>query len=217
MIGFKKAPGKFLSLGFLTAGVFILMQIILPIISFQIWAVAQKTNNQILISPVDVNKQVLGISVESKDNFPAFVSSIKRETQGNYDKFSLSVPRLKIDKEDVFVDTNDLSKGLTQLPGSSLPGEKGNVFISGHSALSSLFGLKNVPFAKLTDLKKGDQITLETPSTKFVYEVTGFKIVDPSDLSVLQAPDSQGRYVSLMTCVPPGLNFKRLVVLGKML
>ncbi len=217
MIFFRKAPGKFLSLFFLTLGVFILMQIILPIISFQIWAVAQKANSQILVSPTNTNERVLGISVEKKNNFPAFVSSLKRETQGGYDKFGLSVPRLKIDRNDVFVDTNDLSKGLIHLPGSALPGEKGNVFITGHSAFSQLFNLKSVPFAKLIDLKKGDQIIAETPSARFVYEVTGFKIVDPSDLSVLQAPDSQGRYISLMTCVPPGLNFKRLVVLGKML
>lgn len=217
MAALGKSPGKAVSVGFLVIGVFILMQVILPIISFQIWAISQQANNQMLVSPKNPASGVLGISVENKDNFPAFVSLLKRETQPNYDKFNLSIPRLKMDKTDVFVDTNDLSQGLAHLPGSALPGEKGNIFISGHSALSQFFGIKSVLFAKLPDLKKGDQIIVETPFAKYNYEVIGFKIVDPSDLSVLAASEDQGRYISLMTCVPPGLNFKRLIVLGKMI
>lgn len=208
---------KLIPIGFLSIGIFILMQVILPVVSFQMWEIGQKYQNQILVSPKKSDEQVLGVSVQNKDSFPAFVSLSKRETKPNYDSFSLSIPKLKIEKAEVLVDTNDLTKSLAHLPGSSLPGEKGNVFISGHSALSQLFALKSVPFSKLPDLKKGDRIILETSGAKFVYEVSGFKIVAPADLSVLQAPDGQGRYISLMTCVPPGLNVKRLVVLGKMI
>lgn len=217
------ATSKFISVGFLAIGVFILSQVILPVISFQIWMLGQKVNNQTLIAPVKLNEQVLGVSVQNgisvknKGNFPAFVSSAKRETQVSYDRFNLSIPKLKINSLDVLVDTNDLSKGLVHLPGSALPGEKGNVFISGHSALSPLFAFKTAAFSKLPDLKEGDQIVVETSFSKFVYQVTDFKVVDPADLSVLMPPDSQGRYISLMTCVPPGLNLKRLVVLGKMI
>lgn len=214
---FRKSPGKLISIGFLSIGVVVLMQIVLPVISFQIWAIGQQYNSRVLISPKMSNEQVLGISVENKDNFPAFVSSFKRQTQPNYDKFSLSIPKLNIQNENVLVDTNDLSKSLAHLPGSALPGEKGNVFISGHSALSPLFAIKSTPFSKLPDLKKGDQIVIESPGSKYTYQVVGFKIVSPSDTSVLAAPESQGRYISLMTCVPPGLNFKRLIVLGKMI
>ncbi|MDO8573787.1 MAG: class E sortase [Candidatus Daviesbacteria bacterium] len=212
----RKSQGKLLSVGFLLVGVIMLMQVVLPTISFQLWAWGQAMNNQILVSPIRPNEQVLGVSVENKDNFPAFVSS-SAPTERIYDKFSLSVPKLKIQNVDVFVDNNDLSIGLSHLPGSALPGEKGNVFISGHSALRPAFSIKQAFFSNLTDLKKGDQIIINTPGSKFVYEVIGFKVVNPSDLSVIAAPEPTGRYVSLMTCVPPGLNFKRLVVLGKMI
>lgn len=211
------ATSKFISVGFLAIGVFILMQVILPVMSFQIWQIGQQYQNQILISPIKSTREVLGISVQNKDSFSTFISSLKRETQPNYDRFNLSIPALKIGKTDVFVDTNDLSKGLTQLPGSALPGEKGNLFISGHSALNQFLAVKSVPFSKLPDLKKGDQVIIETSGATFIYEVVGFQVVNPSDLSVLQSPEDQGRYISLMTCVPPGLNFKRLVVLGKMI
>lgn len=207
---------KLIPLGFLSVGVIILMQVILPLLSFQIWWFQQRFNNQILISPQMSGSRVLGISVKNKDNFPAFVSSLTRATQPSYTEFRLTVPRLKLNQSTVYVDNNDLTKGLSQLPGSAMPGEKGNVFISGHSGLSPLLGIKNAPFARLTDLKKGDEIFIEAANTKFTYKVIEIKVVDPSDLSVVAPPDSQGRYISLMTCVPPGLNLKRLVVLGKM-
>lgn len=207
---------KAIPLGFLSIGIILLMQVILPIAYYQIWLVGQKYNG-LLISPTIGRGQVLGVSVQSQDRFPALVSTLTRQTQANFPQFTLTVPKLKIDKALVTVDSNDLSKGLIHLPGSALPGEKGNVFISGHSALSRFFNLQNVPFANLTNLKKGDQVLVEALGIKFKYEVSEIKVVDPNDLSVINAPDLQGRYISLMTCVPPGLNFKRLVVLGKII
>ena len=207
---------KIIPLGFLSIGVILLMQVILPIVSFQVWLFEQQYNNSLLISPTK-GGQVLGISVLSQDYFPAFVSTLKRENPVSYTRFSLSVPKLKIERAPVLVDSNELTKGLVHLPGSALPGEKGNVFISGHSAASPLFSFKTALFAKLTDLKKGDKIELEAQGTKFKYEVVEMTAVDPKDLSVTAAVEPQGRYISLMTCVPPGLNFKRLVVLGKMI
>src|SRR3989344_595590 len=208
---------KLLPIGFLSLGIFLLMQVILPIASFQIWELGQKYNNNLLISPTQKDSRVLGISIQSKDNFSAIVSTLRRETQPTYTQFNLSIPRLNIDKIQVLVDSNDLSNSLAHLPGSALPGEKGNVFISGHSALSNFFSLKKALFGNLTDLKKGYQILVEVEGVKFRYEVSQLKVVDPNDLSVINAPDTQGRYISLMTCVPPGLNFKRLIILGKMI
>lgn len=213
----KKTASKLIAVGFLSIGIFILMQIILPVISFQLWMASQAASNKPLISPTNLNGQVLGVSVQNKDNFPAFISSIKRETQPSYNKFTLSIPKLKIVSTEVLVDSNDLSTNLAHLPGSALPGEKGNMFISGHSALSQWLPLKSATFSRLTDLKRGDQIIAETPSAQFTYEVINLQVINPGDLSVLKAPEDQSRYISLMTCVPPGLNFKRLVVLGKML
>lgn len=209
---------KIIPLGLLSIGIILLLQVILPIASFQLWLIEQKNNNNLLISPAQAKgAQVLGVSVQNKDNFLAIVSTLKRESQADYKDFNLSIPKLGIDKAQVLVDSNDLSTNLAHLPGSSLPGEKGNVFISGHSALSRFFSSKTALFANLMDLKKGDEITTEVLGTKYRYKVTDLKVVDPNDLSVINTPEAQGRYISLMTCVPPGLNFKRLVVLGKMI
>jgi len=208
---------KLVSVGFLSIGIVVLMQVILPVASFQVWDFGQKLNNKNLISPIRSKEQILGVSVQNKDNFPVLVSDVRRLTTPDYSEFQITIPRLKMEEATVYVDNNDLSKGLIQLPGSALPGEKGNLFISGHSAISHFLTGQRVPFVKLFDLKKGDEILVKAGGAKFLYKVVETKVVDPSDLSVIPAPDERGRYISLMTCVPPGLNFKRLVVLGKML
>ena len=209
---------KLISLGFLFIGIFFLMQVMMPLISFQIWNFGQSYNSRSLMSPLGYdNKNILGVSIQNNDNFSAFVSSLSRESKAPYSQFYISIPKIKIDNALVKVDSNDLSNSLAHLPGSALPGEKGNVFVSGHSALSSLFNMKNAVFANLLGLQKGDQIIVDAAGIKFTYQVIEFKVIDSKDLSVILPPDSIGRYISLMTCVPPGLNFKRLVILGKML
>lgn len=209
---------KLISLGLLSTGIFLLLQITLPIISYQLWEIRQNSNDSLLISPKNPKgAQILGVSIENKDNFPAIVSSLSRETIAPYIAFNVTIPALKITKEEVRVDSNDLSKGLVHLPGSALPGEKGNVFISGHSASSPLFGFKIAIFAKLQNLKKGDKIIVEAGRVDYIYQVVDLIAIAPSDLSVILPPDPVNRFITLMTCVPPGLNFKRLIVLGKML
>ncbi len=208
---------KFVSLTFLSLGMFLIVQIFMPIIAFEIWNIGQKFDSSLISPQPENNSAVLGVSIKTEDNFPSFVSTLTRLTKPNYSQFSITVPKINIEGEKVLVDSNDLSKTLAQLPGSALPGEKGNLFISGHSALSQFFELRKAVFGKLADLKKGDQIMINAGGVNYVYEVVGFKVVNPNDVSVINPPEEQGRYISLMTCVPPGLNFKRLVVLGKML
>lgn len=215
---------KILPLGFLSVGIFLLMQVVLPVVSFELWEIGQNFNQASLVSPrTQGSGQVLGVSldkgvsVQNKDNFPAFVSTLVRISEPTFKEFSLTIPKINIDKAKVLVDSNDLSESLAHLPGSALPGERGNVFISGHSALSILFSLNRAPFAKLLDLKKGDEIVVDAAGSQFRYEVVELKAINPKETWVINPPEPQGRYISLMTCVPPGLNFKRLVVLGKML
>ena len=75
---------KIVPLGFLSIGVFLLMQVILPIVSFQVWLWQQNLSNGLLISPNSTTGggQILGVSVQNKDNFPVIFSSLKREKIG---------------------------------------------------------------------------------------------------------------------------------------
>ena len=212
---------KLIPLALLGMGIFLLIQVSLPLLNYRLWEFRNLGTNKILISPQsEKNKQILSISVTQNDNFPAFISTIQRNTPAPYQQFSLSVPNLKIQDARVFVDSNDLSLGLAHLPGSALPGERGNVFISGHSSLPLFFkGEKNskAVFANLANLKKGDQIKVSATGSIFKYEVIGTKVVNPKDLSVIAPLDDQNRYLTLMTCVPPGLNTNRLIVQAKLI
>lgn len=211
---------KIIAAIFLGIGFFVLFQAASPIINYQLWEANFLKSQTVLKSPQPKNEDVLGISVQNDpENFPIFFSNQKRTSPVQFSEFELYVPKLGITNAKVLVDSNDLQAGLAHLPGSALPGERGNVFISGHSALPLFFsGNKNYGsiFANLTKLEKGDEIRAKVLGTEFIYRVEGIKLVSPNDISVILPPE-EGRFVSLMTCVPPGLNTKRLVVVGKLI
>ena len=88
------------------------------------------------------------------------------------------------------------------------PGQLGNAVISAH---------RDTFFRHLHELEKGDQMIVERAGKEYHYEITGKKIVDPSDVSVMhRTPDAQ---LTLITCYPTyyiGPAPKRLVIFSKM-
>jgi sortase A len=76
-------------------------------------------------------------------------------------------------------DTGSLRKGPGHYPETPLPGDPGTAAIAGHR---TTYG---APFREIDKLKRGDRIVLDMPDGRFVYRVTRTKIVDDSDLSVL--------------------------------
>lgn len=85
----------------------------------------------------------------------------------------------------------ELKSGVGHFAGSLLPGQGGNVVLSGH---------RNTSFRKLEDVKKGDPIKFETPYGEFVYEVTDFKITGVNDESIIVPTDYET--LTLTTCYP---------------
>lgn len=127
--------------------------------------------------------------------------------------YSFSIPKLGIKGAEVIVGADDLSKSLIHYGGSSLPGEYGNAVIFGHSILPQFFDPKNYKaiFSTLHTLKVGDTIEIVADGVTYKYTIIDFKVVDPSDISVLeQTYDSS--YLTIITCTPPGTYWKRLVV-----
>jgi len=108
-----------------------------------------------------------------------------------------------------------LEDGVAQLKGSSKPGAGSNIFIFGHSSFYWYkSGNYKTIFAKLEDIKIGDEIILWYAKKKYVYVVSEKKVVDPKDVDVLKP--TQEEQVTLMTCVPPGTTWHRLIVVGKL-
>ncbi|MGX9133230.1 class D sortase [Rummeliibacillus sp. JY-2-4R] len=88
-------------------------------------------------------------------------------------------------------DDNELKQGAGHFAGSSLPGQGGNVVLSGHN---------DTVFKDLENLKKGDEITFTTPYGDFVYKATKFKIVNADDQTIIVPKDYET--LTLTTCYP---------------
>lgn len=209
---------KVVPLILLGLGVFLLTQVLMPELAFKIWEVTAFGNEAPLVDPASANTQVPGVSVENIGNFPAFISTNFRSTLAPYSEFRLSIPKLNLENIKVLVDSNTFENSLAQLPGTALPGERGNVFITGHSSLPQFFRPDNFKaiFANLPNIKVGDDILINALGQQFDYQVMSLRVVDPSDTWVINPPDQLGRYLTLMTCVPPGFNIKRLIVLSRL-
>lgn len=155
---------------------------------------------------------------QDPDGFSYFTTNYKPQ-EIRPKEYYLSVPKLEIEKALVKVDTIKFDKNLSHFPGSAIPGEIGNAFITGHSALPQFFSEDSYRtiFSNLSDLEVGDEIFAEINGQKLKFVVQYSKIVNPHDISVLAPISQNGRNLTLMTCVPPGTNSKRLVVISSLI
>lgn len=133
-------------------------------------------------------------------------------------EFFLTIPKINITKAKVVVGGDDLTKSLIHYVPKSMPGEFGNVSIFGHSTLPQLYNEKDYKtiFTYLPSLEKGDTIFVDVGDLEYEYEVTDMFVVNPDKISVLDQ-QYDAAYLTLVTCVPPGTFWKRLIVKAKLI
>jgi LPXTG-site transpeptidase (sortase) family protein len=106
--------------------------------------------------------------------------------------------------------SSGLEKGTIHLVGTALPGEVGNVFITGHSSnyLWAKGNYKSI-FALIPELVIGDQIYIRYINTTYIYKINSKNTVKADNLTVLrQGKDST---LTIMTCWPVGSSLYRMV------
>lgn len=109
-----------------------------------------------------------------------------------------------------------LRNGVIHYPGTALPGDNGNVVLTGHSSYYAWDpGRFKDVFALLHDVKQSDRVVIYFNQKKYTYEVTKIKVVLPKDVDVLGPSDTE--QLTLITCTPIGTNLKRLIVQGKLI
>jgi sortase A len=104
-------------------------------------------------------------------------------------------------------DTGNLRKGPGHYPETPLPGEPGTVAVAGHR---TTYG---APFRDLDKVRRGDEIIFDTPFGRFIYRIEEQRIVDDSDLSVLE-PVGYKRLM-LSACHPLYSAAERIIVFAK--
>jgi sortase A len=127
----------------------------------------------------------------------------------------LYVPRLGRNYHYVVVEgvgREDLKKGPGHYPGTALPGQLGNVVVSGHRTTYL------APFNRFDELKPGDPVIFEMADGWYTYKVVSTEIVQPTATWVIANPypDKRpvGRSFTFTTCNPKYSARTRLVVYG---
>ena len=208
-------------------GLMMIASVVWPVFSYEIssnQSEVQTTPSGLLTPLVDLNSSVLAASTAPKvvgdtdfthaSNW--FVTTTPTAVVNNkIPTYSLSIPKLRIDNAIVQVDSDDLTKGLVHYPGTSLPGDFGSPVIFGHSILPQFYNPKNYMsiFSLLPTLNPGDQIDVTADGVSYTYTVSTKYEVYPTDLSPLEQRYDT-KQLKLITCVPPGLKTKRLVVVA---
>ena len=104
---------------------------------------------------------------------------------------------------------HQLLVGPGHIENTAAPGGAGNDVITGH---------RDTFFRHIYELNKGDIVELQRNGATYQYEVTGKRVVDPSDVSVIQ-PTKEAQ-LTLITCYPTyyiGPAPERLVVTSRLL
>ena len=139
-------------------------------------------------------------------------------------EFTITIPALGIKDAKVLTNVdgtnesiyqNILKEAIAHFLGSAFPGERGNVFLFGHSMLPILArGEYQSIFTNLPKLKKGDVIFVEYGDDSLRYLIEQTAVVNPKDVFVLRQPQSE-ELLTLMTCIPPGFGSDRFVAIAK--
>ncbi len=88
-------------------------------------------------------------------------------------------------------DGRTLRRAVGHIPGTALPGETGNVALTGH---------RDSFFRPLRNIRQDDEILLTTIGGSYRYRVDSTEIVSPGDVEALN--NSSDSVLTLVTCYP---------------
>ena len=216
------SPGrrKIFASFFLFSGLLMFFSVIFPILQFQL---GYSTKFNQILNPLsnqfyNRDGSVLGNTNSDYTELSNWFVDSSQVISGTADNtttstYFVSIPKLKIDQAEVIYGSTDLKKSLIQYPKTALPGQFGSPVIFGHSVLPQFFNPKSyiTIFSTLYKLQQGDEIYVDYDHIRYKYVVEEMYEVQPTDLSVLEQR-FDGRYLTLITCSPPGTYLRRLVI-----
>lgn len=164
-----------------------------------------------------INKPPLVEYTFSSEEIQLVVPEEEKDWEIKISKIDVSAPIImNIDGNNEIEYLRSLQRGVAHLKGTKIPGQKGNVFIFGHS--SYLFydpGDYKTVFRKLDELEADDEIIIKSNLEEYKYKVVEKKVINPDEVEVTGEIFPGEETLTLMTCTPPGTTFKRLVVIAE--
>ena len=104
----------------------------------------------------------------------------------------IEIPRLKLSA--IVIEGDDsktLRRAVGHIIGSPLPGQRGNVALTGH---------RDTFFRPLRNIRRNDTIVVTTLQGEYRYRVESTRIVSPNDVAVLDS--TWDERLTLVTCYP---------------
>lgn len=131
---------------------------------------------------------------------------------------SVSIPSIGIAAPIVTTQTRDndalhklLDSGVILYPGSAAFGKEGQTVLLGHSAPAGWPKIKyDWVFTKINLLKDGDTVVVTYGDVDYYYTVSGTRVIAKGES--LPSSDDGGNTLQLVSCWPPGKDYKRIVV-----
>jgi LPXTG-site transpeptidase (sortase) family protein len=140
------------------------------------------------------------------------------------DKDEIIIPKINVQIPlDFSADSTDkaefeaaLDRGVSHYPTTALPGEKGNAAFFGHSS-NNIFnpGKYKFAFVLLNELIPGDTFYINYKGVSYAYQVYDKKIVEATQVDILNPVPNKVATALLVTCDPPGTSLRRLAVWGE--
>jgi sortase A len=163
-------------------------------------------------TPPDANQQSDPIPVPAHlRTLVAAVTPVPVPTAGPEHAQRIIIPTIGVDAPVVLAplppaDWEHLKKGAVHYATTANPGERGNTVMAGHN---DIYG---EVFRDLPDLKVGDEIEVQTRSTTYTYVVQQTRIVEPTEVSVMDATSTP--VLTLISCYPYRIDTHRIVVIA---
>ena len=166
--------------------------------------------------PIGLPVAVGGAGIQQNRVIPALQPRSRPYTNRAVAPDHLVIPRIELDSKIVQIGTKLDDKGaliwetaafaVGYHRGTGLPGEPGNVVLSGHISSPR----EGAVFNKLPKLAPGDGVVLTAGERQYLYVVRELKTVTPDAVEVIDPTDRA--IVTLITCVPDGVYSHRLIV-----
>ncbi len=108
-----------------------------------------------------------------------------------------------------------LNQGVIIYPGSALPGQNGELVLSGHSSIFPWVKTQyGQVFTLLDKLQAGDTVSVIYNHRQYDYQITGQEVLNPNQVKIAESATPA---LKMTTCWPIGTSAKRLVVYGALI